>query len=447
MNERRRSPQPLQSHDNAIPRTSSSSSSSSKRRLPLQNKTWFRCKYILPCAVLGLLVCAALPSLYFLHQFYHHVEWQADNQRFHDQNVEHPLQPSQQERSLSRATNEYERIQERNSTNLQQSPLESEASNQHLDHSDGTIPNIVVFTHYKNLLTANLTAEFAKNDADSHELFVLQQNVRHIVQLHPTAQIRFLTDDDCRQSIANVFAAATSSDEHESQPDNQSAIDASNSDKAQQLVDYFDHERAGMYKADLCRGAALWETGGLYFDVDLGVRMNVITALEQSRQAKNASKTTFCTVLVHRRSHRPGAFFQAFIGVTPRNAMMKRYVELFLDYYQGKLPEYKGEPLGVVLLKRAMDEILVQDPKVAETIDLWQEVLYTPKMEPVLGKMVPYPTWGTRRACKFIVLTSVKTPFSVPFYSRIAGSRMCPALNTTDGLISTKTKRKHKRKA
>ncbi|GKZ00209.1 hypothetical protein MPSEU_000973900 [Mayamaea pseudoterrestris] len=287
------------------------------------------------------------------------------------------------------------------------------------------IPNIVTFTHYLNLIEVNFTREATLNktfiaDDELDELVVLQQNVRNIIALHPTAKVRFLTDDDCRRSIANVFE----------QIGKKRDTNATTTSSQLSLVDYFDKERAGMYKADLCRGAALWETGGLYFDVDLGVRMNVLTALQQT-QNKRKQATTFCTVRVHEQSNRPGAFFQAFIGVTPQHAIIERYVELFWDYYRGMLPEYKNEPLGVVLLKQAMDDVLRHDPEAAATIELWQEVLYRTNMKSKLEKIVPYPPWGTRRACKFIVVSSAKNPFTVPFYSRIAGSRMCPVGSVT----------------
>jgi mannosyltransferase OCH1-like enzyme len=263
------------------------------------------------------------------------------------------------------------------------------------------IPNVVIFTHYVNLLH-NLTALRAKFDKEEfQELLMLQQNVKRIVQLHPRAQVRFLTDTECIQSIQSMFGPNEK---------NQSRL----------LVHYFRNERAGMYKADLCRGAALYETGGLYFDVDLGARMNIFEALRK--------KTTFSTIKVHRQSNRPNAFFQAFMGVTPKHPVIDKYVRLFLDFYQGKLPEFKGEPLGVVLLKRALDDVLQMDSNVGKSIELWQEVLYRPEMKKILGARVPYPTWGTRRACKFIVMVHEKDPTTtlVPFYSRIAGSRMCP---------------------
>jgi len=66
-------------------------------------------------------------------------------------------------------------------------------------------------------------------------------------------------------------------------------------------------------------------------------------------------------------------------------------------------------------------------PKVLDTmhygrIQLFQEVLYNSKY----FQNVPPPTWGSRRACKFVVVADRTFPLTVPFYSRIAGSRICP---------------------
>lgn len=301
-----------------------------------------------------------------------------------------------------------------------------------------SIPNVIIFTHHTNLLQASVNRTHGPEDAKPmDELVALQDNVRRIIQLHPTAEVRFLTDDDCRRSIFSVFATIAKDDTNK--------LINNGTDAAYRLVDYFNRERHGMYKADLCRGAALWETGGLYFDVDLGVRMNIFEALQKSHELRgqDAPETKFCTIRVHKHSNRPGAFFQAFIGATPRHAIISRYVELFLMFYDGKLPEYKQEPLGVVLLKRAMEDVLALDSASAETIELWQEVLYKPEMKKSLERIVPYPTWGTRRACKFIVLSSLKPPFIVPFYSRIGGSRMCP-MNATETEVSKKKRKRNK---
>jgi GNAT superfamily N-acetyltransferase len=197
-----------------------------------------------------------------------------------------------------------------------------------------------------------------------------------------------------------------------------------------------------MFKGDLCRGVALYETGGVYLDVDLGVRMNLFQALRNG--------TDFATVRVHRQSRHAGAFFQAFMAASPKHRILGRYVDLFLDYYDGKLPEYRGKPLGVVLLKRAHDEVLGEHPSLEPAIELWQEVPYKWEWQNTWLRHVPPPTWGFRRACKFIVVAEPSLsqpqarekagPLVVPLYSRIANSRMCPA-NSTLQVHAEKKKR------
>lgn len=242
------------------------------------------------------------------------------------------------------------------------------------------IPNVITFTHSTNLL--NTTIKVTGEDV------ALQRNVRNTVKLHPGATIHFLTDDKCVDAIKRVMG-------------NDSP-----------LVDFFRSETHGMYKADICRGASLYETGGLYFDVDLQVRMNLFDAISPD--------TTFVTPLVHRQSKHPGGFFQAFIGVTPQNPIIMRYLELFIKHYQGHV-DVQG-PLGVLLLRKAHDEIMHGEKRHSDQhVQLWQEILYNKQAFP----NVPPPSWGTRRACHFVVVANRKRPFVVPLYSRVKGSRMC----------------------
>jgi Glycosyltransferase sugar-binding region containing DXD motif len=286
------------------------------------------------------------------------------------------------------------------------------------------IPNVMIFTHAVNLLTYLPTHDTSDKTADQlaeqEELLVLQKNVQASIAMHPNAQVRFLTDQDCIQSLQSVLG--------ENAP----------------LIQYFEKETKGMYKADICRGAALWETGGIYLDVDVGLRMPLTDVLE--------ANTTFATTLVHKDSQHIGGFFQAFMASTPRHAILERYLELFLEHYQGKRPVKKG-PLGVILLRQAFDDVVLQKHKEVRAINgkpfdvmvikhryfelgpqnvdtthygriqIWQEFLYVPKLFP---NVVPAPTWGTRRACHFLVATNRNFPLTVPMYSRIAGSRMCP---------------------
>ena len=292
------------------------------------------------------------------------------------------------------------------------------------------IPNILLFTHYTNLLTYDDNKDNSNNknrtaapDDKDKELRALAANVQHAIALHPNATVRFLTDDDCVASITAVMGG-------------------DGDDIDIDLVGFFKREAQGMYKADLCRGAALWETGGLYLDVDLGVRTNLFDVLNVD--------TNFATIRVHLQSKHQGAFFQAFMAATPHHPIIYRYIELFRDYYRGLLdpPLPSGAPLGVLLLRRAYDQVLARaadgtddehdDVKkdsehavtavTEDTVEIWQELLYLPRFQNTIFSHVPPPVWGTRRACKFVVIAEpFAEPFVVPFYSRVADSRMCPA--------------------
>jgi mannosyltransferase OCH1-like enzyme len=249
------------------------------------------------------------------------------------------------------------------------------------------IPNVLIFTHSSNLLE---TEDPKGEDA------ALKANVENSIALHPGADVHFLTDEDCLESIARVMGSASP------------------------LLEFFVKEEHGMYKADICRGAALYELGGLYMDVDMQTRMSLWSAV--------GTETTFVVPIVHRESKHPGSFFQSFIGVTAKNPIMKRYLELFINYYEGKL-DLQG-PLGVLLLRKAHDDVIGTPTRPAiqgkeEELDqvpqYFLEVLYDPKLFP----KVPPPNWGTRRACRFVVVANNQEPFVVPFYSRVKGSRMC----------------------
>jgi Glycosyltransferase sugar-binding region containing DXD motif len=294
--------------------------------------------------------------------------------------------------------------------------LTHQASQPKVEHK---IPNVLIFTHARNLLEFEPDVTNSTKD-EQEELLALHKNVHATIDLHPEARVRFLRDEDCIRSLQSALG-------------NKSP-----------LIEYFRKESTGMYKADICRGAALWETGGIYLDVDVGVRMPLFHVLDPN--------TTFATILVHRDSAHLGNFFQAFMATTPRHPILERYLQLFLEHYQGKRVVKRG-PLGVILLRQAFDDVILNQPdevsfvnhqnfqtltdndkhfhlgpKVVDTahhgrIQLWQEVLYNAKL---MSNFIPEPTWGTRRACHFVVVANQRHTLSAPLYSRIEGSRMCP---------------------
>jgi hypothetical protein len=253
------------------------------------------------------------------------------------------------------------------------------------------IPKILIFTHYRDLLH---NPEALTDD----EEIVLSANIRRSIAVHhQEATVRFLTDEECIASLNKVFPS---------------------------LIPYFQNETQGMFKADICRGSALYETGGMYLDADIGVRTNLWQDL--------LPITEFVTARVHRQSKFPKNFFQAILGAAPKSPIIFKYLQLFHDHYT-RTEHIKKGPLGVILLRRAWERVYNETTGSPAT-ELYQEVLYHPKLFPNLH---PAPTWGIRRACHFIVVATAHSPknaemnlksgnFHIPLYSRIGGSRMCP---------------------
>ena len=347
--------------------------------------------------------------------------------------------PPSKEPSLSVEDKHVQQINQKPSESAPEpktSQLHQELSSSHHDQNHThVIPNNLIFTHYINLLNIEELDSSTNSQQLSQEDYVLAQNVQNTISLHPSSKVRFLTDDDCLQSISNVL----------SEP------------KAQTLKMYFQNESKGMYKADLCRGAALYETGGLYFDVDIQARMNIWSVLSPS--------TEFVTIKVHKDSFHPMGFFQAFVGVTSHHPVMKLYVQYFLEYYEQE--RTLDGPLGVILLREAYNDYFYhhkhpkdsQETKKDEDkeaknyendksntqkvdhndseeeeeeeneeeefegepreVELWQEVRYHPSLFPNV-----VPPVGERRACHFMVAIPWKRHVA-PFYSRVRGSRMC----------------------
>jgi hypothetical protein len=197
---------------------------------------------------------------------------------------------------------------------------------------------------------------------------------------------------------------------------------------------------------------ALYETGGLYIDVDLGVRHSFWKSIQPTTEFV----TPFCLDY--------SGFFQAFIAVTQYHPVIERYIRLFYDFYKGALPNW-GEVLrghkGVILLKRAYDQILFEQQEekfeqqkhhhqihtnftteeqtthLSNTSELWHEILYDEKIFPYVVR----PSWGETVPCQVVVSTKSLEQLAnsstsstapayddatiVPAYSRIAYSSRC----------------------
>mmetsp|Transcript_14214 Transcript_14214/g.30846 ORF Transcript_14214/g.30846 Transcript_14214/m.30846 type:complete len:620 (-) Transcript_14214:399-2258(-) len=108
------------------------------------------------------------------------------------------------------------------------------------------------------------------------------------------------------------------------------------------LLPHFQNEPEGKFKGDVCRIAALYNTGGYYLDVDL----KVIEAPAFS------DETVFSTV----RSPKDTNFFQAFLASMPGHIVLREALDVMLAYYEGRY-ELRGKNMGCSALKAACDNV------------------------------------------------------------------------------------------
>lgn len=237
------------------------------------------------------------------------------------------------------------------------------------------IPNSLLFTYSSNLLTMNVSDNVLKN------------NVLKTIDMYQSADVRFLTDQDCLLLLQDYYQ-----------------------DDAAFMRQHYIGEK-GMIKGDICRGLALYKDGGLYMDVDLHCRTSVWPLIHVN--------TTFVTVVEFDGSKN---FFQAFIAVTPRHAIIKRYLDLFLKHYKGELKTKKKDKVnfkkGTVLLRIAHRQVIAEQPDLVSSIQLWTEIKYNP----IKFAHIEKPP-GRRFMCQFLVFDA---QLNVPFWSHVPGSsRLC----------------------
>lgn len=135
-----------------------------------------------------------------------------------------------------------------------------------------------------------------------------------IMKSMPNAQLIFGDDKLCRSYIVRTHS--------------------------EELASFFDRQKKGMYKSDLCRFAMLYEEGGYYFDNDLEMLLDVRKMDFQG--ASFASVTEFPWHGKVRFLH------QAFAAATPRHPAVKLMLDLFLQFYRRSLqPGWHDGPLGV----------------------------------------------------------------------------------------------------
>lgn len=171
------------------------------------------------------------------------------------------------------------------------------------------------------------------------------------------------------------------------------------------LSKYFLYETKGMYKADICRIAALYEKGGYYFDTDMEVIKPVIIG----------PQITFSSVWAQKNLSKE-SFFQSFMAVAPKHPILAININLLLKHYEnitnGGMGLFEGL-LGPESLYRSYIEFnRSEESKYWQTDMNLQEVI--PEAYPKIKKR------GIQYLCNYLVHNS--TEKDVYFYSRIVGA-------------------------
>jgi mannosyltransferase OCH1-like enzyme len=160
--------------------------------------------------------------------------------------------------------------------------------------SDFKIPHRLIFTYKHNLLETKAPLKLYEN---------VQTTIRKYREAwgEHDAPVWFLNDTDCRSAI------------YATQP---------------KLLPYFDREVHGSWKADICRVAALYLTGGYYFDVD----METVKPWTPNRTA------AFVTVIDPKKSR----YFQSFVASEQKGRILDEALKQMLLFYENRKPRVKA---------------------------------------------------------------------------------------------------------
>ncbi|KAL7569869.1 hypothetical protein ACA910_008536 [Epithemia clementina (nom. ined.)] len=145
-------------------------------------------------------------------------------------------------------------------------------------------------------------------------------------------RVWFLDDDECKNAIALV------------EP---------------KLVEHFINEQDGSYKGDLCRAAALFLSGGYYFDVDMLVIQPVL--LKNSTKFSSSITTSSMDV-----------FFNSFVAASPQNQIIYDSIQVMLRYYEQKqnfITSASMNRLNCEKILAAMDDPFLS----SEVCNMWKE--------------------------------------------------------------------------
>ena len=256
------------------------------------------------------------------------------------------------------------------------------------------IPHNIIFTYKHDILQTKEPKLFYDNVVNTRDAYISAWGN------DPAAQVYFLDDDGCRKHI------------EQAEP---------------KLLHHFDNEKQGMYKADICRIAALTVLGGYYFDTDLKVVEPLlledgITFATVKEAIKDASCIGGCpkdpAILAAINAQvikaHEGNMFQAFLAAEPGHPILRAALHFMLLHYEGK----KDSPglMGVSTLADAYQSI---SPEERGKNRLLQEYKNTDKNHAEYYDGY-HQADGKGCCCDYLVHDPVER--KVYFFSRIVGS-------------------------
>jgi hypothetical protein len=261
-----------------------------------------------------------------------------------------------------------------------------------LASSKPRIPRRLIFTHQYNLFDCE-----SSRDHFTPTLHMLAANARQTVALYrefwgePEAEVAFLTDKDCLRLLSTT------------EP---------------RLIKYFNDEE-GMYKADICRVAELYQNGGYYFDVDL-------LAIHPFSPADSVGFAT-----VKGTGWPENGFFQAFTASAPGHPIVRKSLDTLLEVYEGKRERkfWIGPETMQISYELYLSETSPED--VSRDLLLLDEVNIknakeenSPNFILTLPQQYPKPEPFRSGVCNYVVYDD-STQY---FFSRVNGTTECGRL-------------------
>ena len=144
-------------------------------------------------------------------------------------------------------------------------------------------------------------------------------NVRDIVRHHPGMEVRWWDDETCAEALRQHGDAT--------------------------LAEGFARETVGMYRGDVCRGVALANHGGYYFDVDIQTLSDFREVLPPDTEFSTCHQSTALHASWEAGKQRwrsrigdetRSGLFQAFIAAKPGHPVMMGYLDRLSRHYSGE---------------------------------------------------------------------------------------------------------------